>query len=264
MLVDMSFLFGLFVAEMGIYLAYKVARGDFYSWIPIDGPAGFVISLLMRVFVKVLADFTAVVQLRGPAEMGGLYFTVNSFAGFAFSFAAIKVFFASVAGKESRLNEDFVVKSFLGLFGFWILTTALGFRIIKKEYWGTFVSFKTGNYHSQRFFLEGKTDEVKSDIITVNRMKWKPIRADVKKWVLNNWLTWKEEKPGWFTDAWIAKVPDDFIPIEEDRFKLLKLRLRHTVLGGNAGGGKKKKMLRLREGGAAAIVPVTGTAKGST
>ena len=93
-----------------------------------------------------------------------------------------------------------------------------------------------------------------------NPNKWEAIKEPVKEWVQENWWTWKEEKPGWFTDAWIAKVPDDFIPEEEDRVALQKVRRKNSVFGG---GDEKNRRLSLEVGGTATIVPVAGAAEGA-
>jgi hypothetical protein len=232
--------------------------GDFYHWLPVDGATGFALSLLMRVVVKVLADFTGVVQFRAQAEMGGLYFMVNTAMGFVFCFAAIKVFFTSDAGKAGMLNEDFATKAFFGLFGFWALNAALGVSIMKKEYRKTFVSLETGCEWAQKFFLEGETDEVKSAVTGCNKKKWGPVKEPVKEWVQEKWFTWKEEKPGWFTDAWIAKVPDDFIPAREDRVALQKMRRRSSFFGGNDGGNGSRRLSLKGGGGMGSVVPVSG------
>lgn len=36
----------------------------------------------------------------------------------------------------------------------------------------------------------------------------------IKTRTLENWSRWEEEKPAWFTDAWIDGVDHDFIPFE--------------------------------------------------
>ena len=59
----------------------KVARGDFHYWLPIDGVSGLFVSLLCRIMAKTIADFTGVIQFRGPQELGGLYLTFNLFLG---------------------------------------------------------------------------------------------------------------------------------------------------------------------------------------
>ena len=248
---------------MGIYLAHKVFMGDFYYWMPVDGPAGFALSLYARVMVKIIIDFTAVVQFRGPGEMGGLYFTVNNAMSFVFCFAAIKIFFASDVSKAGMLNEDFATKALCGLLAFWAFNAALGVSFMKKEYRKTFVSLETGCEWAQKFFLEGETDKAKSKTVKLNKKQWGAIKEPVKEWVQENWWTWKEEKPDWFTDAWITKVPDDFIPADEDRVGLQKLRIRHSVFGGSGGGDEKNRRLSQGGGGGgvATIVPVAGAAE---
>jgi hypothetical protein len=262
MLVGASYLIGFLAVDTGGYFFYKVARGDFYHWVPIYGGPGIVVSVLERVAVKVIADFTGVVQFRAPGEMGGLYFTVNTAMGFVFCFAAIKIFFASGVGREGVVSEDFATKAFVGLFGFWALNAALGVKIMKKEYRGTFVSMETGNWWAQKFFLEGDTDKARSKTMRLNKKKWESIEGPVKEWVQKNWGKWREEEPDWFTDAWIVKVPDDFIPAGENRVALQKLR-RKSSLFGKIDGGDGNRRLSLGGGGAATIVPVSGAVAGA-
>ena len=45
-----------------------------------------------------------------------------------------------------------------------------------------------------------------------NKKMWRQIPGEVRTWVLGNWYRWVEEKPAWFTEAWVAKVPKYFIP----------------------------------------------------
>ena len=266
MLVDVFYLFGLLGAEMGIYLAYKVLMGDFYCWLPVDGGVSrLLISLWMRVVVKVIADFTAVVQFRAPGEMGGLYFTVNNAMGFVFCFVAIEIFFASDVDEARRLDEGFALKALFGLLAFWALNAALGVSFMKKEYRKTFVSSETACEWAQNKFLKGKTDFERSDMFTISRKKWEPVSVEAKEWVQENWWTWKEEKPDWFTDAWIAKVPDDFIPAKEDRVALQMLRRKNSVFGT---GSEKLLVQVVKTGGGTSkmtsIVPVAGGAIAGT
>jgi hypothetical protein len=184
-----------------------------------------------------------------------LYFTVNNAMGFVICFAAIKIFFASDVGKVSR-NENFALKALFGLFASWALNAVLGVSMMKKEYRKTFISLETGNEWVQKFFLEGETDEAKSGVTGCNKKKWVLIKEPVKEWVQENWWTWKEENPDWFIDAWIAKVPDDFIPAEENRVALQELRRKSSVFGGNGGGDEKNRRLSLGVGRTATILPV--------
>ena len=65
------------VGDMGLYFVYKILRRDLWHWIPLEGAASVVESVLERLIVKVLVDFTGVIQFRGAAEMGGCFFTFN-------------------------------------------------------------------------------------------------------------------------------------------------------------------------------------------
>ena len=50
--------------EMMLYLVWKVFRRDFMAWFPVDGALGVVMSLIYRVIVKVVADFSGCLQFR--------------------------------------------------------------------------------------------------------------------------------------------------------------------------------------------------------
>ena len=65
------------VSDMGLYFLYKILRRDLWHWIPLEGAASVAESVLERLVVKVLVDFTGVIQFRGAAEMGGSYFAFN-------------------------------------------------------------------------------------------------------------------------------------------------------------------------------------------
>jgi hypothetical protein len=65
------------VSDMGLYFAYKILRRDLWHWVPLQGAASVVQSVLERLVVKVLVDFTGVIQFRAAGEMGGSYFTFN-------------------------------------------------------------------------------------------------------------------------------------------------------------------------------------------
>jgi len=88
--------------DMALYLLYKVAREDFHYWMPVDGVAGLLVSLLMRVGVKLVSDFTGLIHCRCPQEVGGLYWTVNMFLALLASFASAFVYHADT-GEELEL-----------------------------------------------------------------------------------------------------------------------------------------------------------------
>ena len=73
------------------------------------------------------------------------------------------------------------------------------------------------------FSLKGAEDSVKRITLTHNQKKWRPIRNEVKEWVLGNWYEWVEEKPLWFTEAWVNNLPADMVPEDEDKEESLRI-----------------------------------------
>ena len=95
---------------------------------------------------------------------------------------------------------------------------------MKKGYRRTFFSTTSGKANTMNYFLLRTDESVRCIMITDNKLLWREMRADVKTWVLKNWWRWMEEKPDWFTEAWVKKLPDDFIPADDDEVKLEAIR----------------------------------------
>jgi hypothetical protein len=214
------------IADMAIYLTLKVARSDFVHWVPLDNAIlRFVFSLTMRVSVKTVADYTGLIQFRGPGELGGAYWAFNTCNALLISLFAADFYFTNVALTEVDGDKEFVAlrekevwPRLLGLVGAWIFTFASVMVLTKKKYWSTFISLETGNEWAQNRYLRGNNDAQKSFIFHMNKEKWKPIRREVEAWVRANWWKWKEERPEWFTEKTISLIPFEFIPVEDIRF----------------------------------------------
>jgi hypothetical protein len=65
------------MSDMGLYFMYKILRRDLWHWVPLEGAASVVESVLERFVVKVLVDFTGVIQFRAAMEMGGCFWTLD-------------------------------------------------------------------------------------------------------------------------------------------------------------------------------------------
>jgi hypothetical protein len=65
------------LSDMGMYFMYKILRRDLWHWVPLEGAASVLESVLERLVVKVLVDFTGVIQFRAPAEMGGCFWAFD-------------------------------------------------------------------------------------------------------------------------------------------------------------------------------------------
>jgi len=44
--------------ELGVYLLWKAIRRDLHYWVPLPGAWSWVLTFILRVVVKVIADFT--------------------------------------------------------------------------------------------------------------------------------------------------------------------------------------------------------------
>jgi hypothetical protein len=224
MLMEKKYFIWYSACDMGLYLLLKALRGDLAYWIPIDGALGFLVSLIARVGVKIIADYTGIVQFRGSAEMGGIYWTASMLLAITVPFAVVAFYFANPTPGAVKLSEKDAWRIVNSLSGAWLVFFLLFLALMKKRFRRTFFSFETGYEWARKFFLKGETDEVKSAVTGCNRKQWKKIEGEVKEWVQDNWEQWEEEKPGWFTEAWKSQVPDDWLTAAELR--------RQKMLGG--------------------------------
>jgi hypothetical protein len=195
-------------ADIGLYLLVKILRGDFWYWMPLGGNTEIVSSILFRFLVKIVTDFTSLVQFRNPNEVGG----ASWLFGFVMAMGSLPVV---IIAAGSLLPERAVHLSWI-LFTYLIpgslVCFAVFFLTIEKKYWHTFWSTQRGKDVTLSYFLEGKSDAEKIVIIKRSRHHWVSIEDQIKEWIGKNWAKWEEETPEWFTDQIKALVPVDFIP----------------------------------------------------
>ena len=98
--------------------------------------------------------------------------------------------------------------------GAWVLTFGLFLLVMKKEYRRTFIGTLTGGQQTTERFILAVDDSVTALVMEKNKKLWRAIRDDVKEWVREGWWRWEADRPEWFTESWIAKVPADMIPSE--------------------------------------------------
>jgi hypothetical protein len=141
---------------------------------------------------------------------------------------------------------------------------AVFFLNIEREYWHTFWSTQRSKDLSMAQFLEGNSDAIKFDVFTNSRHHWVSIEGKVKRWIEENWATWEEEKPEWFTAQMKAMVPEEFIPTTGDARRKESVR-RSSVdaeAEGGLGGALRASIRRASVGGAieghVKVVPIEG------
>jgi hypothetical protein len=223
-------------------------------------------------------DYTGLIYFRHPVEVGGLFWSLNPLIALLCSCASVAIYYGStsrfggddadyfevsrnatnnttlVADSAEFMSESNCWKLVGGLSGSWVLVFLLMISIMKKKYRKTFFLTKTGKQVTMEL-MSSPDEEVKASIFKRNRGQWKAVEGDVEIWVKQNWFRWKKERPKWFTENLIAKIPDFMIPKEEDRVVLGEMRRRSSlgalVLGGNGG-------LLASVGSSATVVPSNG------
>jgi hypothetical protein len=196
-------------ADLGLYFFVKILRGDFWYWIPLGGNVEVLSSIIFRLIVKVVGDFTSIVQFRHPNELGGMYWIF----GFVLTMGSLPVAII-IAEKGDVAKEG--LKLAWKVVGIFIPCTVVLFAVffynIEKKYWGTFYSLQRGKDLSVKCFREG-SDAVKAlYAFGFSKHHWKANEKEVRAWVDANWDRWEEEKPDWFDEAMRARVPIEYIP----------------------------------------------------
>jgi len=186
-------------SETGFYLVYKILRQDFHYWI-----RGFplISSLIHRIIVKVIADFTGCLHFRHPYEMGGLGFTISMIWAQAFPFVALQYF----DGDSKDIMTGFLVVSLMA----WLMLNTIFFCTIDLSYLNTFFGTKTAPQYTCELYLTSQDDFQKFDAIFGNRIEYtKSIHGEVKVWVAENIDQWRRNQPDWFN---IEMITDEYLP----------------------------------------------------
>jgi len=192
-----------------IFIGYKLFRNDFLYWVPMEGNGKYVIATLIRNTVKLITDYTGLMLTRHSYDCGGAYFTFNAFTTQVSNFAITYLFYKY---SEDADKIPMLYPLFSGLFFVWLISYVLFLFLIDSKYRQTFYSFKTGYDFNKAYFLDNDEDEKKVIIFGCQQSHWIDIAPDVEIWSHSKWAEWKATKPEWFTDNFIASVPDRYIP----------------------------------------------------
>jgi hypothetical protein len=230
-LIGGSWAFLYIGADLGLYLLVKILRGDFWYWIPMGGNLEIVNSIIFRVLIKIITDFTSMVQFRHPNEVGGVYWLF----GLVLTMGSLPVSIYIA----SPYVDDKAIDIASSIMNYFIPITTLCFVAffynIESKYWNTFLSIQRGKDMSMAYFLEGESDAIKFLVLTLSRHHWVSIEGEIKKWVELNWAKWEEEQPEWFTDVRKASVPEEFIPADGDARR--RESVRRASVDAEAEGG---------------------------
>ena len=76
LIFDRRYATWFYICDFGFFSLFKILRGDFLYWIPIDFIPPFLVALILRVIVKSICDFTALIHFRNPCKL--VFFCVFS------------------------------------------------------------------------------------------------------------------------------------------------------------------------------------------
>jgi len=228
------FVVGFYGGEMMLYLIWKLARGDFLYFIPIEGWAGVLVSMIARVVSKIIADFSGCLHFRHPYEMGGLAFSLSMMWSQVFPFVALTIYDEDGTNDPEDNGDalgEGIAFALICSFVIWSLLNVYFFCTIDLSYIGTFFGTKTAPQYTCELFLTGKDDFSKFRAVFKNRISYtKKVHVEVKKWVAENIKQWIEERPDWFK---IERIPDEYLPKD--------------VLEAEGGARRRRSSVSLRE-----------------
>jgi hypothetical protein len=188
-------------------------------------------SISSRVVIKIIVDFTSMVQFRHPNEVGGAYWLFGLML--TMGSLPVSIYLASPYVDEQPIDIA------LSIMAFFIPIPTLCFVVfffnIERKYLHTFWSTQRSKDYSMAYFLEGESDKIKFETLKRSRHHWVSIEGQIKKWIELNWAKWEEEHPEWLTDARKAKVPVDFIPADGDARR--RESVRRASVDAEAEGG---------------------------
>jgi hypothetical protein len=201
--------------DLGLYLVVKMLRGDFWYWMLLGGKTEFVNSIIFRVLVKVITDFTSIVQFRHPNEVGGFYWAF----GFVLTLGSLPL--ATIIA-ESRTQESEGINVARAVIMYAVPLTLLCFAVflwnIERKYLGTFFSLQKGKDLTVEGFKKFSEDATKASFsLIISKHHWTSIKKEVRAWVEVNWERWEEEKPKWLDEGMRARIPVEYIPTVEAR-----------------------------------------------
>jgi hypothetical protein len=228
------------VGDFLLFIGYKALRRDVLYWPPRTGVR---ISLLVRFLVKVFTDSTSCVHFRHPVDLGGLCYCLNVFLGQALppfsacpggraqpcvrglillaaqaaAFASVALYAAFYVG-EAKLEAATLYAFVSTLTAVSIVSFGVLLVTMERKYVRTFFSAQTGGEFVMSLFLDNDgNDELRADVFYNNQELWRPIRPQVQAWLRSHFRTWKQTKPAWFTDALVACIPTDMLPVRDAR-----------------------------------------------
>jgi hypothetical protein len=165
--------------DVCLYMVYKIARRDFWYWMPASGVG---IAVIARGLIKVLVDFSGCVHLRHPLELGGVYWLFNAVMSQLSCIVSVVLYDRYFVG-EAKISGPFLYGTVSALVAVWLLAFCAFLLIIKREYVHTFVSRQSGSDYIVGYFRDNVDEARRMQIFYCNELMWQSIRPAARAWV---------------------------------------------------------------------------------
>ena len=224
-----------------------------------------------------------------PTEVGGLHFSLMIVQNLALALFATKLYLDHYAAAPtvdldnpalvtnspgnstdvdpvdppSPLEARLVWAVVATLLSIFLLAVASLARLVDPAYLPSFWSTENASTYIIRCYFASTTDEQRMEIFRNNPAYYAPIKEVLKAYVEDNWAAWMAYPPSWFDDVVIARIPDEFLPVDEvERLNELgggKRLRKNSLLGGRI---SIRGSVGGRRGSAVAPQPVVGVIGG--
>ena len=199
--------------EVGIYLLYKVLRKDFRYFLPLPNGTSLAVSLLFRVALKVITDFTGMLHARHPYEMGGAYWMFNMFYTQVMLFIVVNVRSSTYSeeGQNPVFSEEKLWILACSLSALWLVAVVVLLLSCEKGFMHTFFQLTRAWEYNKAMFDTGD-DGYRMYIFTDHEAYYMWYKEEIKEWLDEAWDRLHREKPVWFTQNVVKSVPIDILP----------------------------------------------------
>ena len=220
--------FQVLVADVSVFILYKVLRGEFLYWINVHGCASILLSAFQRIVIKLTTDFCLLMQSRHPYEvslslhssgqprfphpllrlqLGPPYWLFSVFV----TTPLTTLFFGSryLAHIENSDPDEFqVVLSptvvygiILGGTGCQIFLFSIFMGLISPEFRSTFYKDMTGGQATKMMWDSFYMNLEDKEAISVCNMRieyLQLIKEDLRRWLNLRIPVWIEKQPEWW------------------------------------------------------------------
>ena len=131
------------------------------------------------------------------------------------AFASVALYAAFYVG-EAKLEAAPLYAFVSTLTAVSIVSFGVLLLTMERKYVRTFFSAQTGGEFVMSHFLDNDgNDELRAEVFWYNEELWRPIRPQVQAWLHSCFKVWRRTKPAWFTDALVACIPTDMLPVRD-------------------------------------------------